>query len=119
MTTTLSNEQPVAPRRRPSIVAVGVLFLVLGILDLWRGLAPLFGPASRLAPDDMQVLAIGVAALVGGGFLLAGHGWARWLLAAWMLLHVVISVGHPGELVAHVVIFGFVTYLLFRSPRGA
>jgi hypothetical protein len=117
MTSSISNEEPFARRRAPSIIAVGVLFLVLGVLDLWRGVAPMMGTASHLATDDMQVLAIGVAALVGGAFVLRGQNWARWLLAVWMLLHVAISVGHPGELIAHLLIFGCVAFLLFR-PRA-
>jgi hypothetical protein len=118
MTTSLSNAEPMPPRRIPSILAVGVLFLALGVLDVYRGIAPLFGTASRLATDDMQVLAIGIAALVGGTFVLRGQNWARWLLAIWMLLHVVISMGHPGQLIAHAVIFGYLTFLLFR-PRAS
>ncbi|MFL5620237.1 MAG: hypothetical protein ACJ79A_17805 [Gemmatimonadaceae bacterium] len=105
----------------PSIVAVGVLFLALGVLDVWRGVAPIFAAARplHLAGDDVTVLAIGVAALVGGTFVLRGRRWARWLLAAWMALHVVISVAKPTELVAHLIIFGFVAFLLFRPPASA
>ena len=103
-------------KRIPSIVAVGVLFLLLGVLDLWRGLAPLFGSGhARLATDDMQVLAIGIAALIGGTYVLRGRSWARWLLAAWMALHVAISIGQPIAFAAHLVIFGYVAFLLFRS----
>ena len=108
--------------RRPirSILVVGVLFLVLGVLDVWRGVAPLFnaGGHPRLAGDDVLVLAIGVAALIGGTFVLQGRNLARWLLAAWMALHVAISVGKPAALAAHLVIFGFVTFLLFRPPAS-
>ena len=94
--------------------------LVVGVLDLWRGIAPLFGVdgQSRLATDDMQVLAIGIAALIGGAYLLRGHNWARWLLAVWMALHVAISIGQPVALAAHLVIFGFIAFLLFR-PRAS
>lgn len=104
----------------PSILVVGMLFLGLGVLDVWRGVAPLFGPsgAARLATDDMLVLAIGIAALIGGTFVLRGHNWARWLLAAWMAFHVVISIGKPTALVAHLVIFGFIAFLLFRPPAS-
>ena len=105
----------------PSILVVGVLFLGLGVLDVWRGVAPLFDSvgAPRLAGDDVFVLAIGVAALIGGTFLLRGQNWARWLLAAWMAFHVAISVGKPTALAAHVVIFGFIAFLLFRPPASA
>lgn len=106
-------------RAIPSVLAVGVLFLALGVLDLWRGLAPLAGPAHHLAGDDLLVLAIGVAALVGGYSVLRGWNWARWLLAAWMALHVAISVGKPAQLVAHLVIFGCVAFLLFRQGAAA
>ena len=103
----------------PSILVVGVLFLALGVLDVWRGVAPLFDGHSRLAGDDLLVLAIGIAALIGGTFVLRGRNWARWLLAAWMAFHVAISVGKPTALVAHLVIFGFIAFLLFRPPASA
>jgi hypothetical protein len=105
----------------PSVIAVGVLFIALGVLDVSRGVAPLFGPARtpRLAGDDLLVLAIGVAALVGGAAVLRRQRWARWLLAAWMALHVAISAGQPTELVAHLVIFGGVAVLLFRRRAAA
>ena len=105
----------------PSILVVGVIFLALGVLDVWRGVAPLFGTGARprLAGDDVLVLAIGVAALIGGAFAIRGHNWARWLLAAWMALHVAISIGKPFELVAHLVIFGCIAFLLFRPPASA
>jgi hypothetical protein len=36
-----------------------------------------------------------------------------------MALHVAISVGKPTALVAHLLIFGFITFLLFRPPASA
>ncbi len=105
-----------ALRKPPlSIAIVGALFLALAALDLYRGLAPLFG-AGHLAGDDLLVLAIGVAAAVGAVFVYLGHEWARWLLAAWMALHVAISVGDASKLVMHAVIFGLIAFLLFRPP---
>jgi hypothetical protein len=98
-----------------SVLLIGVLFVTLGCLDLYRGLAPLWHGATRLAGDDWLVLIIGVAALVGGVLLILGHNWARWLLVAWMALHVVISVWHPLQLVMHAVIFGLLTFVLFRG----
>ena len=55
----------------------------------------------------------GVVAGLGGGL----YG-ARWLLAVWMAFHVAISIGQPTKLVAHLAIFGFIAFLLFR-PRAS
>ncbi len=97
----------------PSVAIIAAIFLALAAFDLYRGLAPLVH-SGRLTGDDVIVLGIGVAAAVGGVFLLYGHDWARWLLAAWMALHVVISIGEPRQLVGHVVIFGIIAFFLFR-----
>lgn len=106
----------VALRKPPlSIAIVGTLFLALAALDLYRGLAPLVG-AGHLAGDDLLVLAIGVAAGVGAVFVYLGHEWARWLLAAWMALHVGVSIGNPRQLVMHALIFGLIAFFLFRPP---
>ncbi|HET6568084.1 MAG TPA: hypothetical protein VFG50_08970 [Rhodothermales bacterium] len=108
-------------RLPPSVFVIGALFLALGVLDVYRGLAPLFrgaGPV-RLAGDDTLVLAIGIAALLSATFLFRARNWARWLLVAWMGLHVALSVLHPAELLAHLVIFGLMLYVLFRPPAAA
>lgn len=118
MTHTISNPERTARKPSASILCVAVLFLAVGVLDVWRGVAPLAG-SGRLAGDDLLVLAIGVAALVGATYVLRGRNWARWLLAAWMALHVVISAGKPAELGAHLAIFGGVAFLLFRARASA
>jgi hypothetical protein len=119
MTATISSgERPARPRMW-SVIVVGVIFLALGVLDITRGLAPLFASAPRwhMALDDVEVLLIGVAAIVGGIYVIRGQNWARWLLALWMAFHVAISVGQPRQFIAHLVIFGCIAFLLFR--RGA
>lgn len=117
MTDSNSIQEPPARTPRLSVLAVGVLFLVLGALDVYRGIAPLLASAPRwhMATDDAGVLAIGIAAIVGAIYVLRGANWARWLLAVWMALHVAISIEEPSALLAHVVIFGFVAYLLFNA----
>ena len=117
MTSSIASEAPIARERIWSVLAVGVLFLVLGVVDVYQGVAPTIRTGSQPAMDDMQVLAIGIVALVGGGLVLRGRNWARWLLAVWMLVHVAISVGHPGQLMAHLAIFGCIAFILFR-PRA-
>ncbi len=97
----------------PAIAVVCALFLAVGCLDLYRGLAPLIA-AGRLHGDDVMVLAIGIAAVVGAVCVLLGHDWARWVLAAWAALHVAISIGNTRQLVGHVLIFSVLLFFLFR-----
>jgi hypothetical protein len=103
----------------PSVIAVAVLFILLGCLDLYLGVAPMFQGAGsvHIAGDDLLVTGLGVAAGIGGVFLFLGYNWARWLLAGWMALHVALSFPAPFRLLAHVLIFAFLIFLLFR--RGA
>ena len=114
---TASSSSRVRSRILPSMLVVGVLFLVLGALDVYQGAAPMVSSIrrSRLAGDDVLVLTIGIAAVVGGWQLLRGRSWARWLLVAWMALHVAISAGRLATLGAHLAIFGCIAFLLFRS----
>ncbi len=113
MTAPTSSGERSARARLWSVIVVGVIFLALGVLDIARGLAPLFS-SGHMAMDDAEVFAIGIAAIVGGVYVIRGENWARWLLAVWMAFHVAISVGQPRQLVAHLVIFGFIAFLLFR-----
>jgi hypothetical protein len=121
MTATITSEERPARRRPTSMIVVAVIFLALGVLDIARGLAPLFASAPhwRMATDDFEVLAIGIAAIVGGVYLLKGRNWARWLLALWMAFHVAISVGQPRQFVAHLLIFGTIAFVLFRPGTSA
>ncbi|HEX7980640.1 MAG TPA: hypothetical protein VF461_18700 [Gemmatimonadaceae bacterium] len=120
MTTIISSGERPARARMWSVIGVGVIFLALGVLDITRGLAPLFASAPRwhMAVDDVEVLAIGIAAIVGGVYAIRGRNWARWLLAVWMAFHVAISIGQPRQFMAHLVIFGAIAFLLFR-PRAS
>ncbi len=74
--------------------------------DGWRDLAPAW---------SLRALAI-----VGGVALLYGRNWARWLLAAWMLAHVAISLAHStAEVLMHLAIFTPLAFLLFRPAVDA
>ena len=118
---TPASLNPLWRTRKPiaSVIAVGVIFLAIGVLDIARGLAPLLERRDNLhlAGDDVLVLAIGIVSLLAGFYALRGRNWARWVLAGWMWVHVVISAGQLPALGAHIVIFGLLTFALFR--RGA
>jgi hypothetical protein len=116
--------------RRPAILtAIGWLFIVVGavglINDLWplvtadaaRQLAKLKGDGwADLGPAwTSRVLAI-----IGGAALVRGHNWGRWLLAAWMVFHIVLSYLHEWtQLLVHVTIFVPILYLLFRRAAAS
>lgn len=115
---------------RPRIVtAIGWLFIVVGAAGLLRDLWPLATShaaeqLAKLRADGWRDLgpawSLRALAIVGGIALLRGRNWARWLLAAWMLVHVLISVAHSAaEVLMHLVIFVPLTILLFRRESGA
>jgi hypothetical protein len=120
MTTPSASGARPARTRTWSVLVVGVIFLAIGVLDITRGLAPLFAAAPHwhMAADDVEVLLTGIVAIVGAVYVMRGRNWARWLLAVWMAFHVVISIGEPRKFVVHLLIFGFIAYLLFRPRVG-
>jgi hypothetical protein len=116
-------------RDRPlSVTLAAWLFIIVGAGGILKDVAPLLGPdrgaAFRgLASEGPLGLAliwgIRLLAVVGGAFVLRRCNWARWLLVAWMALHIGISLFHsPLEAAMHTVIFAALTFLLFRPPAS-
>jgi len=94
---------------------------ILGCLFILAGLVGLVYHLSDKPLDHWIVLISGVRiiAVVGGIFLLLGHGWARWLLLAWLALHVLVSAFHSvSETLAHVVLLMVVSYFLLGSAAS-
>lgn len=98
--------------KRPwEIVFLGVLFMVVGAVGLvyhgWRESLDRWLPVTLL---------VRLAAVVGGVFLILGRNWARWLLLAWLALHVVVSAFHSaGEAAAHAVLLVVIGYFLLGT----
>ena len=96
--------------KRPfAVTIVGCLFILAGLVGLAYHL-------SDKPVDHWIVLisAVRIIAVVGGIFLLLG--WARWLLLAWLALHVLVSAFHSvSETLAHVVLLMIVSYFLLES----
>jgi hypothetical protein len=116
-------------RDRPlSVTLAAWLFIVVGAGGILKDVLPLLGPDRADAfrgltgegPLGLTLIwGIRLLAVVGGAFVLRGQNWARWLLVAWMVLHVGISLLHsPPEAAMHVVIFAGLTFLLFRPPAS-
>ena len=110
--------------RPRSITVVAWIFIATGVVaiaaDLWPLLTPGFAAQmAKLRSDGIVELSLAwgtrALAVVGGIHTLRGRNWARWLLAAWMVFHIVISLFQSaGEAAAHCAIFGLLAYLLFR-----
>lgn len=113
-------------RRRPlSITLTAWLFILVGLAGLLNDLWPLLTTdaaqqLAKLRADGLRDLgpawttrALGI---VGGAGVLRGRNWARWLLVAWMVFHVGLSLFHSiAELLTHIAIFTPLGYLLFRQ----
>lgn len=119
MSTDLQGEARTSRKRPVFVLVIGALFIAIGLLDIWLGVSPLTSKPAHLASDDLLVASIGIIALVGGIYVLQGHNWARWLLAAWMALHVALSIRQPYALLGHVVIFGLLLAGLFHPAASA
>ena len=122
--------------RRPlGITLIALLFILVGAAGLLNDLWPLL--TSRAAEHLARLRSEGlvdigpawtsrVASMVGGIGLLRGRNWARWLLAAWMVFHIGLSVLHSmNRLAIHLVFFLPILYglfvgsgrLFFRKPN--
>lgn len=116
-------------RRPHSVTIIGWLFIVVGAAGLLNNLWPLLtadaaAQIEKLKADGLADLGPAwtsrALAIVGGVGLLRGAGWSRWLLAAWMLFHIVLSLVHSWpQLMLHVAIFAPLFYLLFRRSVRA
>jgi hypothetical protein len=111
--------------RRPlTITITGWLFVVVGVLSLGRQVLDLSssppGLVSSLPQGFWYAAITALAAGLGGVFIVYGANWARWLLAAWLALHVVLSAFHGAfKLVVHTGLAVLVLWLLFRECAAA
>ena len=98
--------------KRPFAVTIsGCLFILAGLVGLAYHLSD--KPVDRWM---VLIAAVRIIAVIGGIFLLLGHGWARWLLLAWLALHVLVSAFHSvSETLAHVLLLMVVSYFLLGS----
>lgn len=109
MLQSLATVQP-----RPIAVWVfSILFIAAGLFGLAYHFNELKMQTFGLV--TLLILLLRLLAVVSGIFLFIGHNWARWLLAAWLALHVVISAFNSLEqALAHLVLLALVIYFLWR-----
>ena len=96
------------------VTVLGWLFIVVGIVSTIYHLVR--GSLDRwVAP----ILLVGITAILGGAFLLRGARWARWLVLAWIAIHVVASaLNLLADALPHVVLLVVVGYFLLGSPTA-
>jgi len=108
--------------KRPIVVIlVSVLFIAIGIANLFKSVWPLVGGniTSHELMDSALVLLSALLALLGGIYMLRAASWARWLVLIWMALHVVLSIFHkPFELAIHSLILVLLIGLLLFGSGG-
>jgi hypothetical protein len=91
------------------------LFIAVGALGFAYHVREI-GPGTSIEAEVVWVLALRIAAILGGAFLLRGARWSRWLLIGWMTYHVILGAFHSAQqLVVHVIILAVITPLLYRS----
>ena len=99
---------------KTAITIIGWLFTAAGAVGFAYhatelNLHDLFGN------DLLLALSVRLCAVAGGILLLRGADWGRWILAVWMVYHVVLSAFHSIEQTAmHAVLFSVIAYFLFR-----
>ncbi|RPI21303.1 MAG: hypothetical protein EHM61_25085 [Acidobacteria bacterium] len=103
--------------RRPlSVTVISWLFIAAGVIGL-----AYHATDFKTAPPSEYALVFGLRLLVilCGIFMLRGSDWARWLLLAWIVYHVILSAFHsPVELAVHSLLLVAVAYFLLRPTAS-
>lgn len=102
-----------------SVIVISVVFIAAGTIGLLFH-ATEFRSDHPFESELLVVLALRLAAVIGGAFLLWGKNWARWLLIAWLAWHVYLGALHTREaFVIHALLLAVFAWLLCREPAAA
>ena len=110
-------------KARPlSVTIIAWLIMIFGSIALLSGLLQLTGANTTQLITEFKmhwmVHLSRVVQIVSGLFMLRGHNWARWLMVAWIVFHVVVGALHGWlQLLTHLLIFPVILFFLFR-PRA-
>ena len=104
-------------KQRPlSVTLIGYLFIAAGVIGIIYHASELKDVAT---PEVSLVLFVRVLAIIGGIFTLRGANWARWLLVAWIIYHVILSFYHStAELIMHFALSIVVAVSLFHPKAN-
>jgi len=106
-------------KQRPlSVTLISYLFIAAGAMGIIYHASELRDVVA--IPEVSLVLFVRVLAIIGGIFTLRGANWARWLLVAWIVYHVILSFYHSTtELIMHFILSIVVVMSLFHSKANA
>jgi len=107
-------------KKRPlSIIVISWLFIAAGAIGLAYH-ATEFQAPPPFRYDVLWVCLVRLLAILSGVFMLRGNNWARRLLVAWMVYHVILSALHSvSQLIVHGLLFAVIAHFLFRSSASA
>lgn len=106
------NDAAMNANKRPlSVTILACVYILVGtggfIFHFRESWPPYLG---GIAIESTELLAV-----LGGVFLLRGQNWARWLVLAWMVFHVILSATDPlPKLAVHVAFCAVIAWILFR-----
>jgi len=95
----------------PSVLVLSCQYMAVGAI----GFAYYFPRPPAFHHEDVWIEASELLAFVAGVFMLRGHNWARWLAAAWMAFHVVISFPVVRQIAIHSLFLAVIVWVLFQS----
>ena len=100
------------PKKRPmSVTILAFVYILVGT----AGFIFHFRESWPFHWEGLAIEATEVLAVLGGAFLLRGRNWARWVVLAWMVFHVILSATDPWpKLAAHVAFCAVIAWILFR-----
>jgi len=105
-------------KRPPTITALSVLYIVVGLLSTGYHLDNFkaFAPTFKGALETILLIVLGGVAVVAGYYMLQGKNWARWLAFGWTLFHVIVSAFQSlTGLIFHSVFVFLLALLLFSK----
>ena len=105
--------------KRPlSVTLISYLFIIAGVAGIIYHASELREIATHR--EVIWVLTVRLLAIVGGLYSLRSANWARWLLVAWIVYHVILSSYHStAELATHAVLTVVVLIALFHKGANA
>ena len=105
--------------KRPlSVTLISYLFIIAGAAGIIYHASELREIATHR--EVIWVLTVRLLAIVGGLYALRGANWARWLLVAWIVYHVILSFYHStAELAMHAALTVVVLIALFYKGANA